>query len=205
MDNRRSQNLGIAIELAWPPHIVGATPFVNSGWPLLLKWVQHLLILWPILLKWWPILLIRWPTLLIWNNKMGIFKFWVATFFVSVQNQQSLSFPNQESTILVKINLESTLLVAVCVVISCRTMCCFCCFRHHHLLILVYIRINNRYEDKSESTDGDSVTPCCQRNGSAVQNVDSRIDPNQQIVTLKTRETTNCMVEFLHTHQQVCW
>ena len=61
------------------------------------------------------------------------------------------------------------------------------------------------FEFKPESTNGDSVTPCCQRNGSAVQNVDSRIDPNQQIVTLKTRETTNFTVEFLHTHQQVCW
>ena len=40
-----------------------------------------------------------------------------------------------------------------------------------------------RFEDKSESTNGDCVTPCCQQNGSAVQNVDLRIDPNQQIVT----------------------
>ena len=98
-------------------HIVGATPFVDSGWPHLLKWVQHLLILWPILLKWWPILLILWPTLLIWNYKMGIFIFWVATFCVNAQNvdsgieqnQQSLSFLNLESTNLVIINLESTI------------------------------------------------------------------------------------------------
>ena len=37
------------------------------------------------------------------------------------------------------------------------------------------------FEDKPESTNGDSVTSCCQQNGSAVQNVDSRIDQNQQI------------------------
>ena len=61
------------------------------------------------------------------------------------------------------------------------------------------------FEDKPESTNGDSFTPCCQQNGSAVQNVVSMIDPNQQIVTLKTRETTNCTVGFIHTHQQVCW
>ena len=36
-----------------------------------------------------------------------------------------------------------------------------------------------------------------------VQNGDSRIDPNQQIVSPKTRETTNYTVGFLHTHQQV--
>ena len=58
---------------------------------------------------------------------MGSFTFWVATFFVRVhnvdsgieQNQQSLSFPDPESTNLVNINLESTILVTVCVVISC--------------------------------------------------------------------------------------
>ena len=38
-----------------------------------------------------------------------------------------------------------------------------------------------------------------------VQNGDSRIDPNQQIVSPKTRETTNYTVGYLLTHQQVCW
>ena len=37
------------------------------------------------------------------------------------------------------------------------------------------------------------------------QNVDSRMDPNQQIVSPKTRETTNYTVGYLLTHQQVCW
>ena len=37
------------------------------------------------------------------------------------------------------------------------------------------------------------------------QNVDSRMDPNRQIVSPKTRETTNYTVGYLLTHQQVCW
>ena len=54
------------------------------------------------------------------------------------------------------------------------------------------------FADKSESTNGDCATPCCQRNGSAVQNVDSRIDPNQQNVTLQTRETRPSKMEIYH-------
>ena len=81
-------------------HIVGAPHFVDSEWPILM-------IRAPILLMWWPIWLIRAPTLLIWNNKMGNFKFWVDAYCVIVQNvdsglgqkQQSLSFPNTQSTI----------------------------------------------------------------------------------------------------------
>ena len=34
------------------------------------------------------------------------------------------------------------------------------------------------------STNGDSVTPCYQQNGSAVQNVDSSTNQNQQMVTV---------------------
>ena len=57
-----------------------------------------------ILLKWWPISLIWWPTLLIWNHKMGTFKFWAATFFVSVQNVDSGLDQNQQSLSFSRIN-----------------------------------------------------------------------------------------------------
>ena len=65
-------------------------------------------------------------------------------------------------------------------------------------------RIECSFADRPDSTNGDSVLPYCQQNGSAVQNVVSVIDPLQQIMTLKIGETTNYTVGCLHTHQQVC-
>ena len=52
-------------------------------------------------------------------------------------------------------------------------------------------RIECSFADRPDSTNGDSVLPYCQQNGSAVQNVVSVIDPLQQIMTLKIGETTN--------------
>lgn len=82
----------------------------------------------------------------------------------------------------------------------CRTECSFCillvpmvyCIMTDLVLSTKWVnRIECSFADRPDSTNGDSVLPYCQQNGSAVQNVVSVIDPLQQIMTLKIGETTN--------------
>ena len=82
----------------------------------------------------------------------------------------------------------------------CHTECSFCillvpmvyCIMTDLVLSTKWVnRIECSFADRPDSTNGDSVLPYCQQNGSAVQNVVSVIDPLQQIMTLKIGETTN--------------
>ena len=61
-----------------------------------------------------------------------------------------------------------------------------------------------RFEDKSESTNGDCVTPCCQQNGSTAQNVDSMGIPKSTNGDIQNYRNNIWCSETSEPNQQIC-